>query len=300
MKTLVIFNHRAGSADRFAQVTRRFEGRSGCEIRRTSHPQDARRFGQAAVEEGFDRVVVAGGDGTVSQVVNGIAPEFSRIELAVLPLGTGNDLARSLGITIEDIDAACSAVMEGKVRKIDVVRITDGTTRYFVNAATGGFGAEVSADVNSQDKHRWGPFAYWMTAIAKLVDLHEYEVRLDLDGQTHDLTLYALALANGRFIGGGFPIAPAAELDDGLLHVTTIPVMSAVELLGVGLSFALGNSHLPGNSVTLNAHRVHIHATPDMPFSVDGEPMSSIDATFQVLPSALSVVVGDEPLALAH
>lgn len=259
---------------------------------------DGCELARRALAEGFERIIVAGGDGSISQVVNGIAPHFARAEIAILPLGTGNDLARSLGVPLDNMAAALHLALEGPVHWIDLIRVVSPTPWYCVNAATGGIGAKVATDLDARDKARWGAFAYWVTAVTKLVELKEYQVRLELDGCVHDMPMYGLVVANGHFVGGGFPIAPVGEMDDGWLDVVAIPILPTLELLAAGLNFTFGR-HYADRIQSFRAHRVHITTSPEMLFSVDGEPTAAIDTEFEVEPSALPVVIGPTPPALA-
>ena len=298
MRACLIFNPRAGTADRIKDFLLHLTGGARCELRPTTSELDASQIAREAVEEGFERIIVAGGDGTIGQVVNGIAPQFDSVVLAILPFGTGNDLARSLGITAERMDQACRSAFGESIERIDVVQITGDATGYCINVANGGLGGRVAVDVQSVDKKRWGPMAYWMTSATRIVNLQEYEVEMKLDTQTVSRRLLGMAVANGRFVGGGFPIAPRALLNDGMLDVTVIPVMPALELMTTGLNFAMGRDLSDGPISTFRVRRVHLTANPEMPFSVDGEPTRRFDATFEVLPQKLRVIVGPEPAGL--
>lgn len=294
MRICLIFNPKAGTAERIKDVLPHVAGGTRCELRPTSRDLMAGQIARQAVDEGFDRIVVAGGDGTVSDAVNGIAPDFDAIELAVLPFGTGNDLARSLGLPAEELSRACERAFDEHVRPIDVIRITTGdTTSWCVNVANGGLGGRVAVDVRSEDKQRWGPVAYWMTSVSRLTSLPHFQVEMRLDSETVSMEVTGVAVANGRYIGGGFPIAPRAILNDGLLDVTVCPVLPTMELMAAGINFMLGGEHPDERIQQYQAERLEFHSEPDMPFSVDGETCSRMDATFEVLPAALRVVVGE-------
>ncbi|MBC8352658.1 MAG: diacylglycerol kinase family lipid kinase [Planctomycetes bacterium] len=245
-----------------------------------------------AVGEGFERIVVAGGDGTVSQVVNGIATDFGRVELGVIPLGTGNDFARSLELPLDDLESAVAIALGEQIRAVDLIRVTDGRSFYAVNAASGGMAGKVAADVMDLDKARWGAFAYWMTALSELIDLRTFDLHLDIDDDSLDLSVYGVVIANARFVGGGFPIAPDSTLNDGKLSVVIIPVLPTLELLSAGLNYTLGRSQASGPIKVIEAKRVHLTSNPEMLFSVDGEPTREIEATFEAIPETLRVAVG--------
>jgi YegS/Rv2252/BmrU family lipid kinase len=251
-----------------------------------------------AIAGGCERLIVAGGDGSVSHVVNALAPEFGNIELAILPTGTGNDLARSIGVFGDSLEAAWRIAVEAEATPIDIVRVSNGSVSYFVNAATGGFGGKVSTDVHAKDKERWGSVAYWITAFSKLAEVDPYNIRLEMDNETISLPLFSVAIANGRFVGGGFPISPSAYVNDGLLSVTTIPVLPPLELLAAGVDFTLGRNQAATPAKTYLTTRVRIHSEPDMPISLDGEPTCAIDATFEVIPRVLPIACGQAAVAV--
>lgn len=299
MRACLIFNPQAGTADRIKDFLLQLTGSHRCELRATSSDVSADQIARDAVDEHFDRIIVAGGDGTVSEAVNGIAPDFDAVELAVLPFGTGNDLARTLGLLPDQLGAACGHVFGSRVEAIDVMQVSDrDSTTYCINVANGGMGGRVAADVDDHDKHWWGPMAYWMTSVSRLADLDPFQVDVDYDDHSLSMETLGLAVANGRFVGGGFPIAPRALLNDGLLDLTVLPVLPMFELMNAGLNFTLGRDHRDDRVEHFTARRVKVRSNPAMPFSIDGESSSHHDVTFEVLPSALRVVVGDEAAGL--
>lgn len=297
-RNCLIFNGNAGAASSLETLFRRFMSAPQCDFRATTDADDVRLQVQSAIEQGAERIIVGGGDGTVNRVVGAMAAHFGRADLAILPLGTGNDLARSVGIPLDNLEAALSLAFTGDSVPIDVVRVFDGQTTYLVNAASAGFGGQVSAGINPIDKARWGASAYWMTAIAELVNLPQFDVHVELDDQTFDSRVYGLTIANGRYLGGGFPIAREAFVNDGLLDVTVIPVLPALELLAAGLNYMVGIASGGDRLQNFRSRRVHVTSTPEMLFSIDGDPIREVEATFEVLPRALRVVAGGQAPAI--
>lgn len=298
LKRCLIVNPDAGAIEQTDLIMKQFRDIAGYEIRRTSQVGDAERLARQAIDHGCQRLIIAGGDGTLSGVLNGIVSACNRIEVAIIPFGTGNDLARSLGVPIDDLDEAVEMAISGKTRPIDVVRFDTGDGRYFINVASGGFGGEVAAIVKAQDKKRWGPLAYWMTAVSKLSDLHEHRVHLELDDCVLDVHAYGLMVANGRYVAGGIPVAPEALLDDGLLDLTVITVQPTIQILAAGFEFALGYHRVDDRVMGLRARRIAIRSDPPMAFSIDGESMGQVDVTFEVIPGALRMVTGPEAPAV--
>lgn len=299
MRICIIHHPDRVSGAEIRSILAEFAGEYDYELRAASPERDTRALARMAVDESFDRLVVAGGDGTIWQVVQGLAPDFA-IELAVLPFGTGNDLARSLGLNPELLVLAAEYAFSGRVEPIDLIRIEDDRVRYCTNIANGGFGGRVAADVRAVDKQRWGNFAYWMSSIQEMIHPHEFSVDLEIDENSHvHTTTSGVAVANGRFVGGGFPIAPNAKLNDGQLDVVVLPVLDTIELMSLGLGFTMGDEYLDDSVRSFRCRKVRIQSNPPMPFSVDGESDSCADMLFELLPLALKVVVGDFPAAFS-
>ena len=298
MHLAILFNPNAVIAAGMGELVQRLPGGSPCRLYPLTEPLHLAEAIARALDEGVDRLVVAGGDGTVNQVVAALAPDFPAVEVAILPLGTGNDFARSLGIE-KDVEQAVEAVLGGEAVAVDVVRMTTPEREsWLVNVANGGFGGRVASDLSNQDKGRWGPLAYWMSSISALTQVVAYEVELTVDGERHEVTASGLAVANGRFVGGGFPVAPTARLDDGLIDVTVVDVLPTFDLMAVGVDFALGRDQQHDRVHTYRGGEIRIHSNPSLPFSVDGEPTQTFDATFEAVRGALHVVHGPNPPAI--
>ncbi len=298
MGIFVIFNPIASRSAGVSSLLNRHSMRHELQWCPTSEDLSAAKLARQAMRNGFPRIIVIGGDGTMSEVLNGIAPDFSA-ELALVPTGTGNDFARSIGIPLDSIEAALDLAVQNQSRSIDVIQAeANGSKMFCLNAVNGGLGGYVAADVESEVKKQWGVLAYWFTTISKCLQLPAFELTIKLDGKTSNLTSPGLAIANGRYVGGGFPIAPHAKLDDGLLDITVVPMLPFVELMASGLNFVLGNHELEERVQMFQAHSVHISSKPTMPYSIDGEPVRSLDAEFSIIPGAVKIVTGDSPLTL--
>lgn len=299
MRMCLIFNPTAGASERLKDFLLHLKPEHRCEVRATAPGHGARQIAREAVDEGFDRIIAAGGDGTISQVVNGIAPDFERVELALLPFGTGNDLARALGARTDQPSNTYAAVLGRDTSAIDVIRITSKSeVSYCVNVANGGLAGHAAKDIQAIDKQRWGAFAYWFASVSSMLVPTSFQLHINLDDSERRLEGLGLAIANGRFVGGGFPIAPGAVLNDGLLDVTAIPALPALELMTAGLNHALGREDRADRIRRYRARRVEVTATPSMPFSIDGELSQRLSARFEALPRALRMVTFAEPIGL--
>lgn len=160
MRIFVVFNRKAGSAGTADALHQQLTARGDVTVYEPDSPEETQRQTARAKEEGFDLIVAAGGDGTVHAVVNGLAPDFGGARLAVLPLGTGNDLRRSLAIP-DDPLAALDLLDSGRERLIDVIRVeTPSCWLYAVNTASGGFSGQLQEALTEEMKAAWGPLAY--------------------------------------------------------------------------------------------------------------------------------------------
>jgi diacylglycerol kinase (ATP) len=292
VKPYIIFNPIAGSvAKQTTQALSKLEQLKPIAIRLTRKPGDAERWAREAIRGDCDYIVAAGGDGTLNEIVNGVG-RFSRpMRVGIVPLGTGNDFARTLELPFK-IDENIDILRSGKTRRIDIVRVRSDRARYFVNVAAGGFSGIVRQKITPAIKRTWGPLAYVRGAAAALPKLHGYKTRIVLDDDEEVSTeLYNVVIANGRFVAGGLPIAPDADPRDGSLDVILIPKRSAPEMALLAAEIILGR-HLSNNAVIFRrAKKIMVRSRPGMRFNVDGELVGSVPAVFQIVPRALSFVV---------
>lgn len=291
MKTYVIFNPAAGSAGNKETIFKGLKRLKPSVISSTGSRGDAERFARRAIREKYDYIIAAGGDGTVNEVVNAMARDPKQILLGILPLGTGNDFARSIGLS-RSIGENISTLRRAKTKRLDMVRVRNNRTRHFINVAAGGFSGLISEKMTSQIKRTWGPLAYLRGAVAALSKLHAYKADITLDdGEQFSTELYNIVIANGRFAAAGLPIAPAADVRDGLLDLILIPKLAAASLALLAAEIVLGK-HLSNQSIVFRrARKISVKARPKMWFNVDGELVGHVPAIFEVVPRALKVVV---------
>jgi diacylglycerol kinase (ATP) len=293
MKPCIIVNPIAGSIKDLDVLLKKLRRLRPGELHLTRKPGDAETFARKAIRAGCDYVIAAGGDGTLNEVVNGIAsPRREReICVGVVPLGTGNDFARSLGLPAtleENIDILRSR----QTAPVDLVRVRSDLTRYFVNVSTGGFSGLVNEKLTPKIKRAWGPLAYVRSAAAALPDLHAYRTTIVLDGiERLSIDLYNVIIANGRFVAAGLPIAPNADPSDGLLDLVLIPKLPKPEMALLATEMVLGK-HLSSNALIFRrAKKISVRSRPGMWFNVDGEAVGNEPAVFQVVRRALNFVV---------
>jgi diacylglycerol kinase (ATP) len=262
----------------------------------TDGPEDA--IG-AAEEWREGLLIVAGGDGTINDVVNGLGragfPE--NVTLGILPTGTGNDLAATLCIP-EDPDLAKDVILQNRGRWLDVARVrSEGIgERFFINVATGGLGAEIS-DANDEElKKRWGKLSYLRASLEVARNFDVRELTLYLDGEGHQVKAVNIAVGNCRYTGGGWPATPKANPEDGLLDVVVIETLGLADLLDLTPSVLAESDYLDSDGVLfVRAKEIRIETRPPgLEFTADGEVIGNEPARFSVLPQALKVIVGRE------
>jgi diacylglycerol kinase (ATP) len=291
MRGCVIYNPAAGSA-RQMQALRR--GR--LKLCETAAPGDATALAAAAAAEGADLVVAAGGDGTIHQVVNGLMTARRPPTLAVLPMGTGNDLARTLAMPLDDLAAAMTVIHRQETRLIDLIRVKMGqSVRWCINVSAGGFTGQMNEAMDDELKQSWGPLAYLRGALRVLPDLKDYNTTLRIGTRpAKKIAAMNIIIANGRTAGGGIDVAPLANPQDGLLDVVVVESASTLALAGTAARLLVGN-YLNSRLVThRRAKHVQVSSAPGMWFNVDGELIGNEPVSFHLVPRALRVVVGPE------
>jgi diacylglycerol kinase (ATP) len=258
---------------------------------------DATRAAAQAARDGYDHLYVAGGDGTLNEVVNGVASvpgALSRITFGLLPLGTGNDFAHALGVP-ENLEGALEVLAEGRVAEIDLGRLDE---RCFVNVSAGGFVAEVSDAVDPKLKSFAGKLAYLIGGAGALLDHEPVELTVAIDDEAPRPVRSSLfAVCNSRLVGGGRLIAPYAVIDDGILDVCIVHAMKTLELVGLLGEVARG-AHLEDPRVEyFRARRIALDAARPFKVNTDGEVLETSSCRYDVVPRAARFFAGTLPFA---
>lgn len=295
MKICIICNPGAGSVDDGHETVEQLRAAAGsADIRLTKDVGEAARLALQAADEGCDIIVAAGGDGTLNEVINGVAGHIDRVRVGLIPLGTGNDFARVLGLP-DSVEECVDVLHDGHTKAVDLVRVTSDRVRHFVNVSAGGFSGAVGEKLTPEIKKSWGPLAYLRCAAEALPDLRAFRTQVVLDDREPlELDLYNAIIANGRFVAGGTPVAPEASISDGLLDLVLVAEKPMSEIAVMAAQMLLGK-HLTSDAIVFRrAAKIYINSTPGMWFNVDGEQVGNEPATFEVLPRALQFIAPNE------
>ena len=264
----------------------------------TGGPGHAAALAAELAGSGVECVIAAGGDGTFHEAANGLLGSGAggRVALGLLPLGTGGDWARSLGLP-RSIPAAMERIRAGRLRVVDAARIeyrdTEGRIerRWWVNVVSAGLGGEVAARVRRSRIRRPGGVVYLGCAAAVLAGSRPAMLSIAIDGKSvYEGPAVHVAIANGRFHGGGIQIAPQASLDDGELDVTIVKPVGLIELTA-NLRRLYDGRLLEHRKVThFRGRRVQIGGPSAAPVEVDGEPLGEVPVEAEIAPGALRVI----------
>lgn len=253
---------------------RPLQGRNGDEALELAH---------RAVADGVESLVVVGGDGMVHVAVQALAGTATN--LGTIPAGSGNDLARHLGIPRKDPQSAADVVIGSHVRRIDLAR-AGGT--YFATVLAAGFDSTVNERAN---RMRWpkGRMRYTLATLAELRVFEPLHYTLELDGEPHDVDAMLVAVGNSPSFGGGLRITHGAEIDDGLLDVVIIRPMSKIELVRTYPKLYSGR-HVSHPQYEHHRVRTVTIAAPGVVGYADGERVGALPLTVEVVPGALRVL----------
>ena len=255
-----------------------------------SSPGEVRLRASTAASTGHSSVVVLGGDGTVHEAVNGIAG--TGLPLGILPAGGGNDLARALDMPPDALESA-HALLAGRTRHIDLLRLTDSAGHACLYAGAGGAGidAEAAQLANTRFRRLPGAARYVAAAVAAFHEARPLQVKLHADdGTARKFRAHLVAVANTPSYGGGIFIAPSARIDDGWMDIAIIAPLGWTQLLdGLLLALRTGDIRWP-EIERMRARKVRLETDRPMLFHGDGEVLGETPVEIEVLPAALEVM----------
>jgi diacylglycerol kinase (ATP) len=250
---------------------------------------------QEVLGSGYQFLILGGGDGSVSSVVDFLANRDT--VLGLLPLGTANDFARTLEIP-QAIEDACLTIAEGKVVDVDLGLAGDN---YYVNVASVGLGVEATRALSPWLKKNAGPLAYPVAAVRTFFRHEPFSARLTFPDGDHRPEEYRrllqVAVGNGRFYGGGMVVAPESGIDDRTLDIYAIALGRQRDLLGVARYLRSGDFIRMDNVQHFRTSRVRLESEPELPINIDGELVTRTPQNFSVVQNALNVLVPPESAA---
>lgn len=256
-------------------------------VKETEGEKDATRFAKMACDEQYDAVILVGGDGTLNEGINGIAEQPHRPVVGVVPLGTVNDFARALDISLDPDEAI--ALLGGKTTKADIGKVND---HYFTNVIAIGLLAEAVGDVSVEQKTSLGSLAYLFEGVKAAIQNDSYEMEVTADGQTYkeNMMLFICVLTDS--VGSFRQLNEDADKSDGLLHGFIIKSTSTLQVVGTAKNLLTGNYEDDDNIIKLNAREMHIKATEAFPLNVDGDLISQLPAKISILHNHIEFFAG--------
>ncbi|WP_160724281.1 diacylglycerol kinase [Bacillus sp. USDA818B3_A] len=253
----------------------------------TTSAGDATKAARLAVERQYDVVIAAGGDGTIHEVVNGLAEQEFRPKLGIIPAGTTNDFARALQIP-RDIGTAVDIITRGELIPVDIGRIND---RYFINIAGGGRITEITYEVPSKLKTMLGQLAYYLKGMEMLPSIKASDLRIEYDGKLFEgeAMMFLVGLTNS--IGGFEKLAPDASINDGLFSLLILKKVNLAEFIRISTLAVRGEHVNDPNVIYTQANRIKVYSSEKVQLNLDGEFGGLLPSEFENLYRHLEVFV---------
>lgn len=235
-----------------------------------------------------DLAIVGGGDGTLNAAVDALVD--TQMPLGILPLGTANDLARTLGIPTSLPDA-CEIIAKGRVKRIDLGWVNG---KHFFNVASSGLSVQITQKLTKQAKRRWGVLAYAFTALQVIWQARPFSAEIRINGESIPVKTVQIAVGNGRYYGGGMTVVHDATIDDQRLDLYSLELQHWWQIIAVLPAMREGRyTNWPGVRV-LHGQEIEVYTPKHRPINTDGEITTYTPAQFRVIPQALAVMVPDD------
>ncbi|MFN6525648.1 lipid kinase [Nostoc sp. ChiSLP03a] len=235
-----------------------------------------------------DLVIIGGGDGTLNAAVDALIE--TQLPLGILPLGTANDLARTLGIP-NTLNEACKIIGDGHLQRIDLGCVNG---KHFFNVASMGLSVKITQRLTKEVKRRWGVFAYAATALQVLLEARPFTAEIAINGELVRVKTVQIAVGNGRYYGGGMAVADDATIDDQRLDLYSLEIEHWWQVILL-LPAMRGGRHIHWQSVRSHqGQEIEIHTRKPRPINTDGEITTYTPAHFRVIPKAIAVFVPPE------
>ncbi|MDQ6623007.1 MAG: diacylglycerol kinase family lipid kinase [Verrucomicrobiota bacterium] len=281
-KTAIILNP-AARGERAKRLQARLEALThGAVLRATARCGDAEGLARTAVREGYRNIVAAGGDGTVNEVVNGIAG--SGASLGLLPLGTMNVFATELGLPVTDLKRCWSLIREGQTRRVD---LPSANGKHFVQLAGVGFDAQVVKETSRALKRSFGPLSYLVSA-AQIAARTPPRLRIESEQAVTEEGSFVL-VGNGRLYGGPFPFFKQAVIDDGLFDVLVFKRLNYIEIIRY-MQDVIFSAKISSPEVEyFQTTALRVSSEGSVPVEIDGELIGNCPVAFKIRGHGLRV-----------
>jgi diacylglycerol kinase (ATP) len=233
----------------------------------------------------IDLVIVGGGDGTLNAAVDALVE--TQLPLGILPLGTANDLARTLGIP-NSLSDACKIIANREVRRIDLGWVNG---KHFFNVASCGLSVKITQRLTKKAKRRWGILAYLITALQVIWESRPFSAEIRMNDKSILVKTVQIAVGNGRYYGGGMAVVPDATIDDQRLDLYSLEIERWWQIIPLLPAIRQGR-HIHSPSVrALAGQEIEVYTRKPRPINTDGEITTYTPAHFRVIPNALAVLV---------
>jgi len=243
-------------------------------------PEVIRRY-----QKQVDLVIIGGGDGTLNAAVDGLVD--TQLPLGILPLGTANDLARTLGIP-NCLPDACKIIGTGQLRRIDLGWVNG---KHFFNVASLGLSVQITQQLSKKAKRRWGVLAYAVTAIQVIWQARPFTAEIRLNGKSISVKTIQISVGNGRYYGGGMTVDYDAAIDDQKLDLYSLEIQHWWQILPLLPAIRQGQQTSWPGVRTAEGQEIEVYTHKPHAINTDGEITTHTPAKFRVIPHALGVLV---------
>jgi YegS/Rv2252/BmrU family lipid kinase len=283
-RALLLVNQKSRQGQDAAGAAADALGRAGIELlREECSSADELKATIRRLASSVDMVVLGGGDGTMSSAAPALLD--TALPLGILPLGTANDLARTLGIPL-DLDEAVQVIINGQLRRIDLGEVNGHP---FFNVASIGLSVQVARELSSDLKKRWGRLGYALATGRALWRMRPFSAEIRHGGVSHEVRTIQIAVGNGHYYGGGMAVEEDAEIDDGLLRLYSLEFESLWKLALIYPAFRSGTHGMWREVRTAAFKEAEVRTRRPRPVNADGELITQTPARFRLLKDAISV-----------
>jgi YegS/Rv2252/BmrU family lipid kinase len=294
-RALFLVNHHSRRGKETAEIALKQLQNLGIEIVEgfTDHPQELPEVIQQYQDQ-VDLVIVGGGDGTLNAAAAGLVN--TNLPLGILPLGTANDLARTLGIPAT-LPEACQVIANGEVKYIDLGQVNG---KYFFNVASLGLSVEITQNLTKEAKRKWGVLAYAATALRVLWQARPFRAKIYFDGEVIPVKTIQIAVGNGRYYGGGMVVAADAAIDDDRLDLYSLETQHWWQIITLLPAMRQGNHALWPGVRSIYGQEFEVVTSKRQAINTDGEITTHTPAKFSIVPRALAILVPPAPPIAAN